>query len=123
MMASTVFTMRPALSLDEEDFKNSYVSGQLLIDCVEITFTQNDSTSPRVHVARGCIQASPAHGVEARLICPRDPAADPYDPMTALLRGRGFTPGVLLPDSHYYRLSARDLAGNVWTSLRATQRA
>lgn len=31
------------------------------------------------------------------------------------MRTGDFTPGVLLPDSHYYRLSARDVAGNVWT--------
>lgn len=114
MRTSAVFTMRRELTVDNDDFKNAYVSSQLLIDCVEITLTQNDSETPRVYVARGCIQASPEHGVEARLICPRDPI-DPYDPMATLIRASGYTPGVLLPGSHYYRLSGRDLAGNVWT--------
>ena len=114
MRASAAFTIRSGLTIDNDDFKNAYVGGKLLVDCVEITFTQNDSKNPRVYAARGCIQASPEHGVYARLICPRDPA-DPYEPMAALIRGGDFTPGALLPDNHYYRLSARDVVGNVWT--------
>lgn len=106
--------MRQSLTLEKDDFKDVYVGGQLVIDCVEIKFTQNDSTNPRVYVARGSIHASPKRGVEARLICPRDPA-EPYDPMAVFMKGDNFTPGVLLPDSHYYQLSARDVAGNVWT--------
>ena len=113
-MGTAPFTMRQGLTLDKDDFKDAYVSGKLVIDCVEITFTQNDSNTPRIYVAKGCIKASPDQGLEARLICPRDPA-DPYDPMAEFMKGDNFTPGVLLPDSHYYQLSARDVAGNVWT--------
>ncbi len=113
-MGAAPFTMRQGLALDQDDFKEAYVSGRLVIDCVEITFTQNDSESPRIYAARGCIQLSPERGVEARLVCPRD-AADPYDPMAFFTRSDRFTPGVLLPPSHYYQLSARDVAGNWWT--------
>lgn len=114
MKTRPAFTVRPGLTIDKDDFKNAYVGGEFLIDCVEIMFTQNDSESPRVYTAKGFIQASPMDGVSARLICPRDSAL-PYDPFAELMRTGDFTPGVLLPDSHYYRLSARDVAGNVWT--------
>lgn len=113
-MSSAPFTMRQGLTLENDDFKDAYIGGLLVIDCVEITFTQNDSKTPKIYVAKGCIKASPDLGVEARLICSRD-LGEPYDPMAAFTSGDNFTPGVLLPDSHYYQLSARDLAGNVWT--------
>lgn len=113
MKTRPAFTVRPGLTIDLDDFKNAYVGGEFLIDCVDITFTQNDSESPRIYRAKGCIQASPMDGVSSRLICPRD-AALPYDPFAELKRAGDFTPGVLLPDSHYYRLSARDVAGNIW---------
>lgn len=114
MKTRPAFTVRPGLTIDMDDFKNAYVGGEFLIDCVEITFTQNDTESPRIYKAKGYIQASPMDGVRARLICPRDSAL-PYDPFAELMQAGDFTPGVLLPDSHYYRLSARDVAGNVWT--------
>ncbi len=114
MRGSTAFAMTQNLTIDNDNFKDAYVGGQMVIDCVEITFIQNNSEKPRTYRTRGCIQVSPEQGVEARLICQRD-SADPYDPMFALTRGGDFTPGVLLPESHYYRLSALDVAGNVWT--------
>ena len=116
MKVRTKFPLRQGLSITNEDFKNAYISGQFLIDCVEITLTQNDSEKPNVYISKGCIQASPKGGGCARLICSRN-SAESYDPMSAfwLMRGDAFVPGVLFPDSHFYQLSARDVAGNVWT--------
>ncbi len=114
MSALTTFKLRSRLNLEEDNFKNAYVGGHFLIDCVEITFTQNCLDNPRIYTAKGCIHANPLEGVSARLICQRDSAV-PYDPMAVLLRFGEFTPGVLHPHSHYYQLSARDVAGNVWT--------
>lgn len=48
MKTRPAFTVRPGLTIDKDDFKNAYVGGEFLIDCVEIMFTQNDSESPRV---------------------------------------------------------------------------
>ena len=108
------FTTQTGLTLDKAEFKDVYVGGRLVIDCAEIRLTQNGSETPRVYLSLGYIQVSPEHGVEARLVCPRDPS-DVYDPIAAFVRGNDFTSGVMIPDSHYYRLEARDVAGNVWT--------
>ncbi len=113
-MSEAKFTTQTGLSLDKAEFKNAYVGGSLVIDCVEIRLTQNGSETPRVYSSLGYIQVSPEHGVEARLVYPRDPS-DVYDPMAAFRRINDFTSGVMLPDSNYYRLEARDVAGNVWT--------
>lgn len=113
-MSSAKFTTQTELTLDKDEFKDAYVGGSLVIDCVEIRLTQNASETPRVYSSIGFFRVSPEHGVEARLVCPRYPT-DAYDPIKAFMRERGHTSGVMLPDSHYYRLEARDVAGNVWT--------
>ncbi len=113
-MSDAKFTTQVGLTLDKDEFKDAYVGGRFVIDCAEIRLTQNGSETPRVYSSLGYIQVSPEHGVEARLVCPRDPS-DVFDPMAAFMRGNNFTSGVMMPDSHYYRLKARDVAGNVWT--------
>ena len=113
-MSNAKFMTKEVLTLDNEDFKDSFVGGNLVIDCVEIRLTQNGVETPRIYSSLGYIQVSPEHGVEVRLVCPRDPS-EAYDPIAVLMRGENFMSGVLMPDSHYYRLEARDVAGNVWT--------
>ena len=113
-MGKTPFTIKQKINLQDDDFKNAYVGGQLVIDCVEIKFTQNVSENPRIYVAKGCIYASPERGVEARLICSRDPD-DEYHPLNWLRKNPKPTPGTLIPERNYFRLMAQDIAGNVWT--------
>lgn len=114
IVSEAKFTTQTGLTLDKADFKDAYVGGRLVIDCVEIRLTQNGSENPRVYSSLGYLQVSPEHGVEARLVCPRGPT-DVYDPMAAFSWINDFTSGVMLPDSNYYRLEACDVAGNVWT--------
>jgi hypothetical protein len=113
-MSKAKFTTREALTLDNDDFKDAYVGGDFVIDCAKIQLIQNGTETPSVYSSLGFIQVSPEHGVEARLVCPRDPS-DVYDPMAAFIRSGDLTSGVMMPDSHYYRLEARDVAGNIWT--------
>lgn len=113
-MSGAKFTTQTGLTLEKDEFKDSYVGGHLVIDCAEIRLTQNGSQTPRVYSSLGFIRVSPERGVEARLVCPRD-QTDAYDPIKAFMRDGDFTSGVMMPDTHYYRLEARDVAGNVWT--------
>lgn len=113
-MSSEKFTTQTGLTLNKDEFKDAYVGGSLVIDCEEIRLTQNGSEIPRVYTSPGFLRVSPELGVEARLVCPRDPT-DAYDPIKAFMQERDYTSGVMLPDNHYYRLEARDVAGNSWT--------
>lgn len=112
-MNSAKFATQTGLTLDNNEFKDAYVGGSLVIDCVEIRLTQNGSETPRVYSSLGFFLASPERGVEARLVCPRN-STDAYDPIKAFMREGDYTSGVMLPDSHYYSLEAHDVAGNVW---------
>ncbi len=113
-MSNAKFTTQTGLTLEKDEFKDAYVRGSLVIDCAEIRLIQNGPETPRVYSSLGYIQVSPEHGAEARLVCPLDPS-DAYDPMAAFMGSNDFTSGVMMPDSHYYSLEARDVAGNVWT--------
>lgn len=113
-MSRQKFTVQTGLTLENDKFKDAYVEGSLLLDCTEIRLTQNGSETPCTYSSPGVIRVSPAHGVEARLVCLRDPA-DAYEPMKAFMEASNLTSGVMLPDSIYYGLEARDVAGNIWT--------
>lgn len=113
-MIKAPVAFKSGLTLGSDEFKEAFLRGCLVIDCVEIRFTQNDSETPRIYTTQGCIQASSVDGVSARLISSRA-ESEPYDPMAAFTKNEGITSGVLLPDSHYYSLYALDVVGNIWT--------
>lgn len=106
------------LSLSDDDFKRTFVEGRFAIDCVEIKLTQNDAAAPKVYVSIGSLRVSAEHGVEARLICIREPGEN-IDLFASFKSAASVAPGKLLPDSHYFRLEARDVAGNVWVNPSA----
>ncbi len=103
------------VGIDDDGFKGAFLEGKLSIDCLEIKLTQKGADDPRVYSSAGFILANPESGAEARLVLKRDPC-DPYDPFSSLREMSSFHPGELFPDSHYYRLEATDVAGNVWTN-------
>lgn len=103
------------VGLDDDEFKSAFLEGKLSIDCLEIKLTQKGAAEPRVFSSPGFIQASSETGLEARLVLKRDPGV-PYDPFSSIKQMFSVHSGELFPDSHYYRLEATDVAGNVWTN-------
>lgn len=103
------------VGLDDDEFKTAFLEGKLSIDCLEIKLTQKGAAEPRVFSSPGFIQASSETGLEARLVLKRDPDF-PYDPFSSIKQMFSVHSGELFPDSHYYRLEATDVAGNVWTN-------
>lgn len=99
------------ISLDDDDFKNAFLSGKLVIDCVEIKLTQHDTDNPRIYSAPGFMEISPQDGVKIRIICKRE-ANDRYDPFA--IKFSGLKAGVLLPKKYFYKLEATDVDGNLW---------
>lgn len=103
------------VGLDDDDFKIAFLEGKLSIDCLEIKLIQKGTTEPHVYTLPGYILANPVSGAEARLVCKRDLGSS-YDPFANIKQAFSVNSGELLPDSHYYRLEATDVAGNVWTN-------
>ncbi|MCU6434894.1 hypothetical protein LPB67_14045 [Undibacterium sp. Jales W-56] len=102
-----------SVSLADDVFKSSFLEGKLSIDCVEIKLTQKGSPDPRVYSSAGFIRVDPEFGAEARLVFKRDPS-NPYDPFASLMEMSSMRSGELYSESHYYRLEATDVVGNVW---------
>lgn len=102
-------------SLADDDFKRAFIEGNLAIDCLEITLTQNGRPVPRVYKASGSIQISPELGAEGRVVWQRD-EAHPYDFMAAFKASQDVASGEILPDDHYFSLDAIDINGNRWTN-------
>src|SRR4051812_41530263 len=103
------------ISLADDDFKRTFIEGNLAIDCLEITLTQNGSATPRVYKSTGSILVSPELGVEGRIVWKRD-EAHPYDQMAAFTSTLSVMSGEIVPDDHYFKLEAVDIAGNRWTN-------
>jgi len=103
------------ISLDDDGFKNAFLEGKFVIDCVEIKLTQNGSPLPRVYSSPGFILVTPEFGAEARMVVKRD-ISEPYDPLATLVEQFSVSSGVLFPETHFYSLEAMDLAGNIWTN-------
>lgn len=99
--------------IEDEGFKRAFVSDSLIIDCVDIRLVQNDASSPIEYSAAGAMEIGANKGVVVRLVCPRSPS-DPHDPMKFLLGLNDIKVGVILPGDHYYRLEAKDVAGDTW---------
>lgn len=101
------------ISLDDDNFKNAFLSGKLVIDCVEIKLTQHDTDNPRIYSAPGFMEISPQDGVKIRIICKRE-ANDRYNPFA--IKFSGVEAGVLLSKKYFYKLEATDVDGNLWTN-------
>lgn len=102
------------ISLEDDEFKQAYVQGNFAVDCLEITLTQNGSTTPRIYTLAGSLYVSPDNGVEARLVWRRD-ATHPYDNLAQLNASLQIQSGALYPEHHYYSLNAIDTSGRIWT--------
>ena len=103
------------LSLMDEEFKTAFLSGKFVVDCVEIKLTQNGTATPIVYASSGYLHVTPENGIEARLICLRDDVQPPSI-QSLLARIGDLSPGKFIPDSHYFKLEATDVAGNLWVN-------
>lgn len=102
-----------AANIEDDDFKRAFVDDVLVIDCREIRLVQLGAKSPIEYAGSGSIEVGAKKGVIVRLVLPRS-ATDPYDPIKFLKSLNGHKPGVIVPDDHYYRLTAKDVAGEDW---------
>jgi len=103
------------ITLDDDEFKNLYLEGKLVIDCLEITLTQNSAEIPRIYKLAGSLFVKPENGVEARLVWERD-ANHPHDPIGWLIEQLSVRSGAIFPKDHYFSLQAVDTAGRTWTN-------
>lgn len=101
------------ISLDDDDFKNAFLSGKLVIDCTEIKLTQHDTDHPRIYIAPGFMEVSPQDGVKIRMVCKRE-ANDRYNPFA--MKYSEVEAGVLLSKKYFYKLEVTDVYGNLWTN-------
>lgn len=108
-----------SLSLADQALKDAFVEGQLAIDCLEIKLTRNGPGEPSSFTCTGSLQASPEHGLQARLVIARG-AHQPYDMFASLHAQMELRSGQLLPPSRYFALDAKDVSGNVWTNPSAS---
>jgi hypothetical protein len=102
-----------AADIDDDAFKRAFVEDSLVIDCVEIRLVQNGTATPIEYTSAGSIDVGANKGFAVRLVCPRS-ATDPYDPWKFLKGLNGPDAGVILPNEHYFRLEAKDIAGGTW---------
>jgi hypothetical protein len=102
-----------AAEINDESFKRAFVEDCLIIDCVEIRLVQNGTSTPLAYMSAGSIEVGANKGVVVRLVCPRS-ATDPHDPFKFWMNVNGPDAGVILPDEHYYRMEAKDVAGDTW---------
>ena len=101
-------------SLADDEFKQAFLEGKLVIDGLEITLTQNGASKPRIYKLVGSLFVSPDNGVEARLVWERE-ADHPFDPFASLKAMERIKSGDLFPADHYFNLRAVDTAGRAWT--------
>lgn len=106
--------MGMTLSLDDSDFKNCFIGGLFVIDCLEIVLTQNKVLEPREFKTSGFLRINPEVGVEGRFVLSRTDR-DPIDPFGSIKNVLNRRSGTLILDSEYYKLIARDVTGNVWS--------
>lgn len=102
------------VSLEDDEFKVAFLEGNLAIDCLKITLTQNGTDDPRSYELVGSLFVNPDEGVTARLVWERD-AEHSYDPFAPLDVMQQIQLGNLFPESHYFSLRAVDIAGRRWT--------
>lgn len=101
-----------------DKMKEAFVEGRLAIDCLEIKLTRNGPGDPSSFVCSGSLRVSPQNGVEARLVLARG-ANEPYNVAALIQEEFALRPGQLFPPSRYFKLEAKDVAGNVWINPSA----
>lgn len=101
-------------SLADDAFKQAFLEGKLVIDCLEILLTQNGASKPRIYKLVGSIFVTPDDGVEARLVWERD-ADHPFEPFASFNASQLIKSGDLFPEDHYFSLRAVDTSGRAWT--------
>ncbi|KVQ46104.1 hypothetical protein WK03_15100 [Burkholderia cepacia] len=101
-------------SLEDNEFKQAFLEGNLAIDCLEITLTQNGVDNPKHYNLVGSLFVNPENGVEARLVWERD-ADHPYDQFASFNAMQQIQSGDIFPEDHYFSLRAVDTAGRGWT--------
>lgn len=102
-------------SLEDNEFKQVFLEGELAIDCLEIKLTQNGVENPRHYKLVGSLFVTPDNGVEARLVWKRD-ADHPYNQLASLDAMLQIKSGDIFPEDHYFSLIAIDTSGRVWTN-------
>jgi len=102
------------VSLEDNEFKQAFLGGNLAIDCLEITLTQNGADKHRHYKLIGSLLVNPDNGVEARLVWERD-ADHPYDKFASLKVMQQIQSGDIYPEDHFFSLLAVDIAGRRWT--------
>lgn len=102
-------------SLVSDDALKQFLSGELLIDCIDVKLVQRDVDLPRTFVCQGVMVVSPAAGIRLRLIVP-NVGPNRYDPIDGVFEQQEVRPGQIIPDHFYYRLEATDFFGNLWAS-------
>jgi len=105
-------------SLADQALKDAFVEGRLAIDCLEIKLTRNGPGEPSVFACPGSLSVTPEDGIEARLVIPRG-VDQPYDMFATINEHSELRSGQLLPPSRYFKIAAKDVAGNLWTNPSA----
>lgn len=106
-------------SLAEQALKDAFVEGRLAIDCGEIKLIRNDPEEPSVFACAGSLSVTPEDGIKARLVIARG-VHQPYDMFAAINEQFEIRSGQLFPPSRYFKLEAKDVAGNLWTNPSAS---
>lgn len=108
-----------SLSLADQALKDAFLEGKLAIDCLDIKLTRNGPGEPSSFSCAGFMLASPAQGIEGRLVIARE-AHQPFDMFASMREQMELQSGKLFPASRYFALIAKDIAGNLWTNPSAT---
>ncbi|WP_338524780.1 hypothetical protein NUH87_03750 [Pseudomonas batumici] len=90
----------------------NFYADALVIDCLEITLTQKNAENPKIYTAPGSIQFSLQSGGKLRIVV--DTPASTFHSSLAEIISLQIEPGVLVPDHHYYKLSALCVSGYTW---------
>lgn len=90
----------------------SFYAHSLIIDCVEITLTQKNTENPKAYRAPGSIHFNLQSGGKLRIVvdAPESSFQSSFDEIMSLQ----LEPGVLVPDHHYYNLTALCVSGYTW---------
>ena len=106
-------------SLADQALKDAFVEGRLAIDCLEIKLMRNGPGEPSVFACTGSLIVTPENGIEARLVIARG-VHQPYDMFAKISEHFEVRSGLLLPPSRYFKIAAKDVAGNLWTNPSAS---
>lgn len=89
------------VSLTDEAFKQGFVEGKFVIDCVEIKLTQNAQSNPVVYSTSGYLHVSPSDGIEGRFI-----SLQLVDTVEQLMKSMEIRSGEIFPESQFFTLEA-----------------